>query len=277
MRSQRQMIGRTVTSAASAGRARSILIRVVVASTSHLWLSYGLVEPLGALRQRTGGGVGCRSGPMWRPAAACASAELRRTVVVDCHSGTEPWRGGDRSTDTYTQYRLFAWPNQRASRWRTICLFHGTNGLLPPTPGRRSALFYAAKPQNLTRGKAPPCVNMQSGPAESESDEGGALLGGKKRTFDDFVGEAHPFLDLDHGDDGRVQQGGPAPRCLDPTHPPGCQQCALAPPVSQENFFELTGGGCTSKEGEKVTWPRRARASLGFWTFPGSRTFVTPV
>lgn len=83
-------------------------------------------------------------------------------------------------------------------------------------------------------------------------DGGGALLLGK-RTWDDFT-LAPPEPEV-----GR----GPVLRCLDPTHGPDCQNCTQAPPVSQENSFELTGCGCTSKEGEKVCTRWEAPAPEG--------------
>lgn len=94
-----------------------------------------------------------------------------------------------------------------------------------------------------------------AGPPEA-LDGGGAL----KRTFDEVNAGA---LDDEHmGTSWALQGMGPGYRCLDQSHGHDCLGCTPSPPVAQENLYELTGGGCTSKEGEKVRVRARNSAAI---------------
>lgn len=79
-----------------------------------------------------------------------------------------------------------------------------------------------------------------------------------KRGFEDAFARAAgagecAFVQLDAGLVSRPPVQGPVVwRCLDSSHQPGECACKEPPRVQQESCFELTGGGVTSKEGEKA-------------------------
>lgn len=78
---------------------------------------------------------------------------------------------------------------------------------------------------------------------------------GMKRDFSDYAAGG-PIGYAQYAQPAPLIPADPAPgrawRCLDATHPPDCASCKEPPRVQREGCFELTGGGVSSKEGEKV-------------------------